>query len=53
MKYAIKYYNQDNDLYEYLTDAFGETLIFETAADARDYAEQNIDEGMSMQIVEF
>jgi|LakMenE18May11ns_1017448.scaffolds.fasta_scaffold9881818_1 hypothetical protein len=52
MKYAIRIFDASADKEEYLADVFGEVLIFESAQAARAYAEENIDEGMSLQIIE-
>ena len=57
MKFAIKYTGSDtadpDELpSEYMSDAFGEVLIFDNPIDARAYAEKHIDEGMALQIVE-
>lgn len=57
MKYAIKFTNADNNdpdtlSNQYMTDAFGEVLVFDNLIDARAYAEKHIDEGMALQIVE-
>ena len=57
MKYAIKLNNPDS--YEldavynqYMTDDFGEVLVFDNLVVARAYAEKHIDECITLQIVE-
>jgi hypothetical protein len=57
MKYAIKFTHPDKTdpdilFIKYMTDAFGEVLVFDNPIDARAYAEKHIDEGMTLQIVE-
>ena len=52
MRYAIQHFNVDTGSDEFVTDACGEILIFETAQDACAYADIFLETDETILIVE-